>query len=296
MIHTITDGNLTAKIDSLGAQQISMTDKAGTEYIWQRNPEYWKDCAPILFPVVGQCLDGKITVDGTDYPMRSHGFARHNEFTVAEKTESSITLRLCDNEKTREIYPFSFCFDVIYTIENGALTTTMKVKNTDDKDICFGVGGHPGYRCPLTDGEVFTDYELNFLKPVTLDSAIIDSDVFISSTETQRIITDSETLSLVKDFMKVNDTYVFENLDFNKVIYRSKKSGKGLTFSFENFTSFAVWCNCDTPEDDGYICLEPWNSMGKRTGETAELKNKKDIITLAPGKEFSCSYCAEPLK
>ena len=53
MIITLKNGCLTAGIDTMGAQLISLKDKEGTEYIWQRDPEVWKNCSPILFPIVG---------------------------------------------------------------------------------------------------------------------------------------------------------------------------------------------------------------------------------------------------
>ena len=42
MIITLKNGCLTAGIDTMGAQLISLKDKDGTEYIWQRDPEVWK--------------------------------------------------------------------------------------------------------------------------------------------------------------------------------------------------------------------------------------------------------------
>ena len=40
MEHTIENGVLRVRIDSLGAQLMSI-QKEGTEYLWQGNPQYW---------------------------------------------------------------------------------------------------------------------------------------------------------------------------------------------------------------------------------------------------------------
>ena len=59
MIITISDpkAHVTASIDSAGAQLISLKDKTDKEYIWQRDPDIWPRCSPLLFPVVGNWRD-----------------------------------------------------------------------------------------------------------------------------------------------------------------------------------------------------------------------------------------------
>lgn len=42
MIVTLKNHTMTAQIDSIGAQLISLKSKSGTEYIWQRDPAHWK--------------------------------------------------------------------------------------------------------------------------------------------------------------------------------------------------------------------------------------------------------------
>ena len=46
MIVTLKNNGFSAKIDSYGAQLISLQDPAGTEYIWQRDPKHWANCSP----------------------------------------------------------------------------------------------------------------------------------------------------------------------------------------------------------------------------------------------------------
>lgn len=294
MIHAISDENITAKIDTLGAQLISLTDKSGTEYIWQREAPYWSDCAPIPFPVVGRCKNGVITVNDEDYPMAEcHGFAPISEFETISASASSVTLRLRDNEYTRQKYPFSFCFEVTHTIENGTLTATLRVSNPSDTELPFGVGGHPGFSVPLSDGESFTDYELDFGKAVTLDTSCVDEQFQISATLARRVVTDSQTLPLERELF-LPDALIFENPPFQTVLLKHKKSGKGIRFSFENFTTFAVWTEA-LPVKADFLCLEPWNGMGVRSDEGTDLLKKKGTVVLAPHKDFVCSYSIAPL-
>ena len=62
MIVTLKNNGFSAKIDSYGAQLISLQDPAGTEYIWQRDPKHWANCSPLLFPIVGNCRDNKLII------------------------------------------------------------------------------------------------------------------------------------------------------------------------------------------------------------------------------------------
>lgn len=294
MICTIQNHHFTAKIDTLGAQLISLSDKSGLEYIWQREQPFWQSCAPVLFPVVGRCKNGVITVNGTDYPMpQCHGFASSKEFDVVRNPDALLTLRLCDDQDTRLSYPFAFCFEITFCLQENTLTVRYRVVNHSDSDMPFGIGAHPGFRCPLLPEENFNDYELDFGKPVTLDTTCVDENFVISSTLLRRIVTDSQTLQLHRNLFAA-DALIFENPPFGALAYRSRKSGKGIYFSFDSFSTFAVWTEAP-PSSAGFVCLEPWNGMGMRSGEGTDLSAKKDVIILPPNEEFCCSYCVTPL-
>lgn len=73
--HNLENQTMTAQIDSIGAQLISLKSVSGTEYIWQRDPAHWKSCSPLLFPTIGNCRDGKYTLNGQTYTIPKHGFA-----------------------------------------------------------------------------------------------------------------------------------------------------------------------------------------------------------------------------
>ena len=80
--------SLELTINSFGAELKSITGKeTGTQYLWDADEKYWKRSAPVLFPFVGSLKDKKFTVDGTDYPMGQHGFARDMEFELVSQTK-----------------------------------------------------------------------------------------------------------------------------------------------------------------------------------------------------------------
>ena len=84
MLLTLDNGLLSLTVDTLGAQMMSLK-KEGTEYLWQGDPQYWGDRAPILFPFIARLTNNSYTYKGKLYPMTIHGFANASEFSVAEQ-------------------------------------------------------------------------------------------------------------------------------------------------------------------------------------------------------------------
>ena len=109
-------------------------------------------------------VDSSVKFEGVAYPLAKHGFARKREFTLIDSIADTLVYELRDNEETKKLYPCSFSFTATHKITDEVFTTTFKVKNADNKPIWFCIGGHPGFRCPMNDGEKFSDYKLVFEK------------------------------------------------------------------------------------------------------------------------------------
>ena len=87
MLHILENDLVKACIDDFGAEIKSVIGKkTNTEYMWQGDKAYWGGTAPILFPICGRLFDGKYTHQGKEYEMKIHGFARHSQFVVLEKS------------------------------------------------------------------------------------------------------------------------------------------------------------------------------------------------------------------
>lgn len=293
MIITLKNNKFTAQVDTLGAQLISFKDVDDIEYIWQRKAPHWGKCAPILFPIVGRAVNETITIDGKDYPMTIHGFASDTEFEIVNQKEFAVELSICSNEITRKCYPFEFKLTVIISLDECGLKTEMKVLNTDNKNIIFGIGGHPGINWPMFDGDEFSDYVFEFDKEYELISLGGADDLYLSPENSYRLDLDGNTFPLSADMFKYN-TVVIDDVPFNKLNFINKNR-KGIRFEFENFNTFAFWSDRDHGNAP-FLCLEPWTSMGKRIGDDTILENKKDIISLPSGKEHSCWYKISPVE
>lgn len=283
----LKSGNTVGKATTRGGELVSFV-KDGTEYVWYGIPEHWSGQAPCLFPIVCRAKDDKITVDGKDYPMKKHGLVRKIEYTPVEVTPSSVTFRYTENEETLKSYPYKFNLDITHTVTEDGFTTEYKVTNTNDCDMSFCIGGHPGFNCPMHDGESFEDYSLVF------DNA--EGSVARNCEEVGGYM--DETMPLL-DYIKDNkfdlkyesfdlDAVVVENLPVKKVNLVNRNTGHGIRFEFDTFDAIGFW----TPikMSSPFICLEPWNGLPGDVKETSVLKDKKYAKTIAPGESYTTAY------
>ncbi|MDD6628012.1 MAG: hypothetical protein PUF03_07160 [Lachnospiraceae bacterium] len=105
----ISNDRIMIQVNSMGAELSSLKDVAtGTEYMWNADPTYWKRTSPVLFPIVGGLKDGKYRLDGREYPMGQHGFARDMEFRLKSQVASEIWFTLESDEETLSKYPYPF--------------------------------------------------------------------------------------------------------------------------------------------------------------------------------------------
>jgi galactose mutarotase-like enzyme len=77
---------LAIRVAEMGAELQSVKDSEGREYMWQAG-EQWPRHSPILFPIVCSVNNNTYVVDGKEYHLPRHGFARDTEFTVISQTE-----------------------------------------------------------------------------------------------------------------------------------------------------------------------------------------------------------------
>ena len=281
MIITIESDELKVGISNFGAELHSIKDKDGLEYLWQADPKFWKRHAPILFPFIGPLQDGTYTVDGKEYKMTSHGFARDKAFTLMDLSDNYAEFVLT-SEGTMDIYPFEFDIRVKYTVEGRKVTTKIGIKNNDYKTMRFYVGGHPAFRCPLIDGEDFTDYVVEFEKPEFIEQPLLSCG--------KRTILDNGTTIPMSHELFNNDVFMKSKPNSNTVTLKSTKSNKGVKLDFTGCDTIAVWSpNAEAP----FVCLEPWSSIPSINDEAKELDEKRLAIALDPDEIYKFSFTAE---
>jgi galactose mutarotase-like enzyme len=147
----LQNDHIRAEIVTRGAELIRLQDSHGTDFLWNGDPTWWSGHAPILFPIVGKVPKDLIMVDGREYPMRQHGFARTSEFTATGADDTECCLRLEASNATRARYPFNFVLDVRHAIGGPSLLTEATVWNVDDRPMPVSFGFHPALRWPLDE-------------------------------------------------------------------------------------------------------------------------------------------------
>ena len=120
---------------------------------------FWDRQAPILFPTVGRLRDNKTVIEGKEYKIPQHGFEKDMDFELIEKTKNKEIYELKSNEETLKKYPFKFVLNIEYEFTEDILTTKIRVINKDDKNMIFGLGGHPGFKLEMPQEEYYFELE-----------------------------------------------------------------------------------------------------------------------------------------
>lgn len=281
MIITLSNAAYRAQIDSVGAQLISLCAADGTEYIWQRDPAYWKSCSPLLFPSVGCCRSGKTRIEGDWYDMPKHGICRNAEFSVRRESEVQAAFLLEDSEETRAHYPYRFRLTLTYTLQDDGIWMDYLVENTDSRPIHYCIGAHPGFRCPVFPGERFEDYVLEFEHEETADSMVFDLAAEEFDPE-KRIPLLSHTRILPLSYeLFVSDAVFFDRLTSRSVTLKHPATGFGIQVDFPDFETVAFWTAM--PAKGPFLCVEPWNGSDIRTDEDDEFLHRHFLQSLAVG-------------
>jgi galactose mutarotase-like enzyme len=269
-----------------GAELASMKDKNnGTEYIWTADPLHWSRHAPILFPIVGKVKDNHYTVDGKSYSLGQHGFARDMNFALSKKTSKSATFELRWDDNSLKYYPYKFKLSVSYILQVNTLYISYSVYNEDDKTIYFSIGGHPGFNCPLFQGESMEDYYFEFEKPETAYISLVTPDGLFYR-DTKPYLNNEKFIALSPQVFD-NDALVFKYLNSNKISLKSHKNSHKITVDFSGFPFLGLW---STAEGSPFVCIEPWFGHADYNDFSGDFKDKVGIVKLSQNNNFKCEY------
>ncbi len=281
-------GSLRAEADTHGGELVSFCDGGGTEYIWNGDPAYWTGRNPVLFPVVGNLKNGRVVINGKEYEMARHGFARGSEFELDDRGEDYVVFRLTENEETLMKYPFPFCLKVEHRLLENGFSTAFTVENTGKEPLVFCIGAHTAFRCPLREGEVFEDYELVFDEKETASTLLLNGQGLVADGASEPMLSDTDRLPLDYDVFARLDTIIFRGLESAGVSLRHKESGHGVRMDISRFPMVAFWTK--GKERAPYVCLEPWQGCAAYEHESGIFEDKPHALTLEPGASKTLSY------
>ncbi|KFJ04254.1 aldose 1-epimerase family protein [Bifidobacterium tsurumiense] len=286
----ISNGSLSATIDSDGAQLVSLA-KDGKEYLWQGDPKWWDRSAPVLFPAVGAPGSAVQRSAAGESRIPKHGFARDFEHHIVEVAAAgdAVTYELSDSPSTREIYPYAFTLRMTYAITGpSTLSQTFRVENTGSEPMPFSVGGHPAFNVPMpgTDGETFEDYELHFAEPWTASSPKVVEGGLLSYADPFPVVENSDTVRINRSCFDF-DTIVLRDVPSNTVTLQGMKRGRGVQVDFPGFDFIGIW---SAQPDAPFIALEPWTGHAATDTDDDVLEHRDNITILEPGKMDERSF------
>lgn len=139
---------LTLNISLHGAELTSIRDSFGREFLWQADPAFWKRHSPVLFPIVGSLWDKHFRVNGREYEMGQHGFARDMDFRLVSEREDEMWFELKSSPETLAKYPYKFTLRIGYRLEANKIHVMWEVSGDDSQTMWFQIGAHPAFYLP----------------------------------------------------------------------------------------------------------------------------------------------------
>ncbi|MDA3894180.1 MAG: aldose 1-epimerase family protein [Salinivirgaceae bacterium] len=289
MKHSISNDYLHVSVLGKGTEISSIkSTKTGREYMWDANPEVWGSHAPVLFPAIGSFKNDKCTINGTAYKIPKHGFVRNNEAIVLKKrTSDRLNFQLDYSEQTLQIFPYKFQFNISFQLIGTKLLIAHRVENLDSKEMFFSLGAHPGFKCPVNEGEAYEDYYLEFEKEENATTTLLSENGLITD-KTKQVLTDTRILPLHSELFS-KDALIFKKLKSRKVSLKSHKSDQVLTLSYSDFSYLGIWAKPNAP----FVCIEPWLGIADHENTDGDYLKKEGLISLAIGEVFKAQYSIE---
>ncbi|MGV9002854.1 aldose 1-epimerase family protein [Flavobacterium sp.] len=279
MIVSISNQNLLVKIDSNGAELISLLNlPSPKEFIWGGNPTFWARHSPILFPIVGSLKNNSYNYNDTVYSMKRHGFARNLKFKIQNQTENSVTFILLSNEFTKLEYPFDFELVVTFKLIANSLEVSYIINNTGNQILPFSIGGHPAFAL----NEDFENYSLAFERNEKLKCYNLQNDLISNEVEILQLI--NKKLPLTYSLFQ-KDALIIKQM-MSKEISILKNDVPFLKFKFDDFPNFGIWTKVGAP----FVCLEPWVGYADTFESSGQILEKEGIQLLKTNSKKKYSY------
>ena len=273
MIITISNSQLSATIDTLGAELLSLV-KNNKNFIWTVDETYWNKTSPVLFPIVGRLKNDSFTFNGSSYPLPRHGFARNMEFSFDKKSEHQVIFELNETEETKANYPFDFKLLMAYTLMDNELVIEYFVRNQSDEVLPFSIGAHPAF---AIEGN-FEEYSLQFNKEDSFETHHLENESF--NGKTSLVASENNAISLNYALFE-KDALVFKQLKSNEVVLKHLDKNI-LKVNFDHFPYLGIWTKPNAP----FLCLEPWCGLADSIDHNGNLEEKEGINHLPAGEDF----------
>ena len=282
MVHYIENEHLKVGVKEFGCELTSIVSKAtGFQYLWQGDEKIWSGQSPILFPIVGRLIDDRYTLDGVEYEMPKHGFARKLKWNFLESNGASMKFVLSDSEDTFKIYPYHFDLVVTYTLEGKNLTVSHDIINKNDGVMLFSLGAHPAFNCKIGDRLTFSEKE-------TLSTVKIDLTDSLRLPDTVPVLNDETDVIITEDVFN-EDALIFNGVKSEFITLRSDDHSRTVRFTLGGAPWLGIWAKPGAP----YVCIEPWCGVNDSQIKKADFSEKDGINAIGKGEKWNFTWSAE---
>jgi aldose 1-epimerase len=230
----------------------------------------------ILFPFSGRIPKGQFNYKQESFQLLSnefgtenaiHGLVHDKKFDIIKKNQSEKSFEIKLQYSPKEIiegFPFIYTLEVIYTLTEKKLITTVNVLNKDSKTFPFSLGWHPYFACE--------DLYNSWLK-IDADKKII----FNSQMIPERIESIPNISSEQKIANTILDNCYISNLNciyFKNSNYHIEINSSAPTNYFQIFT----------PKDRNSIAIEPL------TAPANSFNNKFGLLELKQNQTYTIHW------
>ena len=289
-MHTLKNEILTVQVKEHGAELASIR-KGSVEYLWQADPMFWGRHSPVLFPIVGSVWEKRYRVDGREFELGQHGFARDMDFTMVEGGEYEVRYRLESTEDTLKKYPWPFVLEIAYRLRGNMIDVIWEVSNPGNEDMYFQIGAHPAFNYPDYDPQTVERGFLSFDRDEGLECIRIKEKGCVDAETLYPLdIPADGLLPLTRETFDKIDTIMLQDGQIGSVaLYRTDRT-PWLKLSFEA-PVVGIWS--PPGKNAPFICLEPWYGRCDRAGYEGDYRDRDWVNRLAPGERFSSVYTIE---
>lgn len=281
----IKNNHLTLTFSTLGAELQSIMDADGKEYLWQADPAFWNRHSPLLFPIVCGLWEDTYRLQGKEYRLGRHGFARDTEFKVIAKGDSQVIFALHDSPETMNDYPFHFNLSVSYKLRDNKVHVVWHVENTDDKPIFFQIGGHPAFNVPgLLPGEPLKGrLKFDNAEPIRLFGNIGGC---IDKGRREQVETEDGVWAFTQESFK-DDAVIFDHSQIKHVELLNPNGETEVTLDFKT-PAVGIWSPYG--KEAPFVCIEPWYGIHDWAEYDGDFRDKHLMNKLLPGASFMSEY------
>ncbi len=268
-----------------GAELQSILDAEGKEYLWQGDSKYWGRRSPILFPIVCGLWDDCYRLDGYEYKMARHGFARDMDFKLINKTDTKVTFALEDSPETHRCYPYHFMLSITYRLDGNKIHVIWHVHNTDNNEIHFQIGGHPAFMIPgmkegdEVKGTVRFDNEGKLERLIgNMKGCIIPGRFDVGSQDGIWHFTE-------ESFKE--DCVIIDKSQVKQVALLDEDGQPSVTVDMKT-PCVGIWAPYG--KHAPFVCIEPWYGIHDKVEYSGDFRQKYLMNHLQPGASFLSEY------